>query len=43
MKSKRVILLIIDGWGWGEKNISNPFRLAKTPSLDYFKKLFMFA
>jgi 2,3-bisphosphoglycerate-independent phosphoglycerate mutase len=42
MKSKKVILLIIDGWGWGEKNISNPFRLAKTPILDYFKKNYPF-
>jgi len=42
MTRKKVILLILDGWGQGEKNISNPFRFAQTKNLDYFKKFFPF-
>ncbi len=41
MKQK-VILMIVDGFGQGEKNVTNPFRFAKTPNLDYFKKYFPF-
>jgi hypothetical protein len=40
MTKKKVALLILDGWGQGEENISNPFRFAKTPNLDYFQKKF---
>jgi 2,3-bisphosphoglycerate-independent phosphoglycerate mutase len=42
MIKKKVALLILDGWGQGEENISNPFRLAKTPNFDYFQKNFPF-
>jgi len=42
MIRKKVILLILDGWGQGEKNISNPFRFAQTKNLDYFRKFFPF-
>lgn len=39
MKEKRnIILLILDGLGIGESNISNPFRFTKTTTLDFFKK-----
>lgn len=39
---KKVVLTIIDGFGYGEKNITNPFRLSKTPNLDFFLKNFPF-
>jgi 2,3-bisphosphoglycerate-independent phosphoglycerate mutase len=42
MIKKKIVLLILDGWGQGEENISNPFRLSKTPNLDYFQKNFPF-
>jgi len=42
MIKKKVILLILDGWGEGEENISNTFRFAKTPNLDYFQKNYPF-
>jgi 2,3-bisphosphoglycerate-independent phosphoglycerate mutase len=42
MIKKKAALLILDGWGQGEENISNPFRLTKTPNLDYFQKNFPF-
>jgi 2,3-bisphosphoglycerate-independent phosphoglycerate mutase len=42
MKRKKVILLILDGWGQGEENVSNPFRLAKTPTFNYLQKNFPF-
>jgi len=42
MIKKKVALLILDGWGQGEENISNPFRFSKTPNLDYFQKNFPF-
>jgi 2,3-bisphosphoglycerate-independent phosphoglycerate mutase len=38
MNKKNIILFILDGFGIGETNISNPFRFAKTPHLDYLKK-----
>ncbi|MCS7201063.1 MAG: 2,3-bisphosphoglycerate-independent phosphoglycerate mutase [Patescibacteria group bacterium] len=38
MIKKRLILMILDGFGVGEFNISNPFRFAKTPNLDFFKR-----
>jgi 2,3-bisphosphoglycerate-independent phosphoglycerate mutase len=39
---RKVILMIIDGFGQGEQNIGNPFRFSKTPNLNYFKKFFPF-
>jgi len=42
MTGKKVILLILDGWGQGEENISNPFRFTKTPNLDYLQKNYPF-
>jgi len=42
MVKKKVALLILDGWGQGEENISNPFRFSKTPALDYFQKNYPF-
>jgi len=42
MRKKKVALLILDGWGQGEESIYNPFRLAKTPNLDYFQKNYPF-
>lgn len=39
MNQKRnIILLILDGLGIGESNISNPFRFTKTTTIDFFKK-----
>ncbi|GIW65099.1 MAG: 2,3-bisphosphoglycerate-independent phosphoglycerate mutase [Candidatus Parcubacteria bacterium] len=38
MNKENIILLILDGFGIGEANISNPFRFAKTTYLDYLKK-----
>ena len=37
-KAKKVVLLILDGWGLGEKNKSNPIHLAKTPFIDSLYK-----
>ncbi len=42
MKRKKVVLMIIDGFGYGEQNIANPFRFAKTATFDYFKKNYPF-
>ncbi len=39
---QKVILLILDGWGEGDKNISNPFRFAKTINFDNLKENFPF-
>ena len=36
-----VVLIILDGWGIGEKNEkTNPFVLAKTPAFDYIERYF---
>jgi 2,3-bisphosphoglycerate-independent phosphoglycerate mutase len=40
--NKKVVLLILDGWGESEKNVSNPFHFAQTKNLDYFKKFYPF-
>jgi len=40
--NKKIILLIVDGWGKGEENISNPFRYIKTPTIDNLKKEYPF-
>lgn len=36
--SSKVILLILDGWGLGEKTDGNAISLAKTPFMDYLYK-----
>ncbi len=33
-ETKKVVLLILDGWGLGEQNEGNPIYLAKTPFID---------
>ncbi len=35
---RSVILIILDGWGMGEKNVSNPLWQAKLPTFDYIKR-----
>lgn len=42
MIKKKVLLIILDGWGEGEMNISNPFRFARTENLNYLKKNYPF-
>ncbi|GIW67221.1 MAG: 2,3-bisphosphoglycerate-independent phosphoglycerate mutase [Candidatus Parcubacteria bacterium] len=42
MPKKKIVLLILDGWGKGEENISNPFRFVQTKNLDYYRKFFPF-
>lgn len=36
MFAKKVLLVILDGWGIGQKDNSNPIFKAKTPNLDNF-------
>jgi len=38
---RQVILAILDGWGIGPKNESNPIHTQGTPNLDYIKKIFL--
>jgi len=38
IKNKKVVLLILDGWGLGKKNDGNPIHLAKTPFIDLLYK-----
>jgi len=38
MVRKSIILVILDGWGIGEKNASNPLWQAKLPTFDYIKR-----
>jgi len=41
MSSKKVILIILDGWGVGIPNpIINPFMKAKTPTIDWIETYF---
>ena len=40
MKQKKVMLLILDGWGIGEKNNKNAVCISKTPFLDELKKTY---
>jgi 2,3-bisphosphoglycerate-independent phosphoglycerate mutase len=40
-RAKRVMLVILDGWGLGSKGHINPIRLARTPSWDGLLKLSM--
>jgi 2,3-bisphosphoglycerate-independent phosphoglycerate mutase len=38
---KQVVLVILDGWGIGPKNDSNPIYTQGTPNLDYIKANFL--
>ncbi|MBI3046143.1 MAG: 2,3-bisphosphoglycerate-independent phosphoglycerate mutase [Candidatus Harrisonbacteria bacterium] len=38
---RQVILAILDGWGIGPKNESNPIHTQGTPNLDYIKTVFL--
>jgi 2,3-bisphosphoglycerate-independent phosphoglycerate mutase len=38
--NKRIVLIILDGWGIGSKDDSNPIYRAKTPTIEYFKKFY---
>jgi 2,3-bisphosphoglycerate-independent phosphoglycerate mutase len=38
MNQKKVVLIIMDGWGNGPDNSSNAIRQAKTPFVDYLAK-----
>lgn len=38
LNNKKVCLVIIDGWGIGQDNFTNPIFLAKTPFLDHLKQ-----
>ena len=40
MKKRQVILVILDGWGIGPKNESNPIYSQGTPNIDYIKANF---
>ena len=40
MKKRQVILAILDGWGIGQKNESNPIYSQGTPNIDYIKTNF---
>lgn len=42
-KSSPLVLLILDGWGWGKTPLGNAILQAKTPVLDEIKKQFPFA
>lgn len=39
---KRVILLILDGWGWSKEKTGNAILAARTPTMDYLKKNYPF-
>lgn len=39
--SKKIILTILDGWGIGPKNETNPIHVQGTPNLDYVKQNFL--
>jgi 2,3-bisphosphoglycerate-independent phosphoglycerate mutase len=41
MAKRQVILIILDGWGIGQKNDSNPIYAQGTPNLDYIKQNFL--
>ncbi|TSC96906.1 MAG: phosphoglycerate mutase [Parcubacteria group bacterium Athens1014_26] len=38
---RQIILAILDGWGIGKKNNSNPIYEAGTPNIDYVKSHFL--
>ncbi|HXV12657.1 MAG TPA: hypothetical protein VEC56_00495, partial [Candidatus Krumholzibacteria bacterium] len=33
-RTKKVLLVILDGWGWREETEANAVRLANTPTVD---------
>ncbi len=41
MTKRQVILAILDGWGVGAKNDTNPIHIQGTPNLDYIKENFL--
>lgn len=41
MAKRQVILTILDGWGVGAKNDTNPIHTQGTPNLDYVKENFL--
>lgn len=41
MSKRQVILVILDGWGIGAKNETNPIHAQGTPNLDYIKSVFL--
>ncbi len=41
MSKRQVILAILDGWGIGAKNDTNPIHTQGTPNLDYVKENFL--
>ena len=41
MSKRQVILAILDGWGVGAKNDTNPIYTQGTPNLDYVKENFL--
>ncbi|MDD5547797.1 MAG: 2,3-bisphosphoglycerate-independent phosphoglycerate mutase [Candidatus Pacebacteria bacterium] len=34
---RQVILVVLDGWGIGAKDITNPINVAKTPNIDFIR------
>ena len=42
MAKKTITLLILDGWGNGNRDISNPIFQAKTPHIDFLKENYPF-
>jgi len=40
MNKRQVILVILDGWGIGAKNETNPIYMQETPNIDYIKSNF---
>ena len=38
--SKQVLLVILDGWGQGRPDLSNPIHIARTPTFDYLRRSF---
>ena len=43
MKKPKTILIILDGWGIGKNNNSNPIKTAKTKNFDYYKKNYAYS
>lgn len=41
MTNQQVVLVILDGWGIGPKNDSNPAYIQGTPNIDYIKTNFL--
>ncbi len=40
MNNKRVLLTIMDGWGYGEENSTNAIYIANTPNFDHITKTY---